>query len=187
MQSALVPSGLAACHLKSQQRQAEQERNAALAEKEAALEKLRGVEKYQEGLYRLHMSRRVRTYGTLPAQPEKKNPITGKVTQEARPACTIVATEDLERQEQQAQFQASIMYNKNVVDEVEQALAADDVFNDQRRMIEQQQMKINELNIELTKKQKKLDNHDAFLKEKGLVAEFEAPKPEMHHTHHHRR
>lgn len=173
--------------LRVQQRQAEQDRDIAIAEKKAAVEKMRSIEKYQEGLYRSQQSRKVRTYGTLPAQEEKRNPITGKVTQEARPACTIVATEDFERQGHQAAYHASIMYNQNVIDEVEQAIAGDDVFVEQRNLIEQKQRKINELNIELDKKQQQIDDHRAFLEEKGLEAEFDAPKPEQYHSHHHRR
>ena len=149
-----------------------------------AVKKLEDIENYQKGLFRQWQSRQVREYGTLPAEKEKKN-WRGQVTQAAMPARTIVATEDLERMKTQAQYNVMVDYNKDTVSKIEKTLSTDDVIQALKAQVEQQQTRINELEQQSGKQQLTISNHEYFLKQKGLTAEFEAPAHAQEHTHHH--
>ena len=149
-----------------------------------AVKKLEDIENYQKGLFRQWQSRKIREYGTLPAEKEKKN-WRGQVPQAAMPASTIVATEDLERMKTQAQYNVMVDYNKDTVSKIEKTLSADDVIQALKAQIEQQQTRINELEQQSGKQQLTINNHEYFLKQKGLTAEFEAPAHAQEHTHHH--
>ena len=142
------------------------------------------LENYQKGLFRQWQSRQVREYGTLPAEKEKKN-WRGQVTQAAMPARTIVATEDLERMKTQAQYNVMVDYNKDTVSKIEKTISTDDVIQALKAQVEQQQTRINELEQQSGKQQLTISNHEYFLKQKGLTAEFEAPAHAQEHTHHH--
>lgn len=149
-----------------------------------AVKKLEDIENYQKGLFRQWQSRKIREYGTLPAEKEKKN-WRGQVTQEAKPARTIVATEDLERMKTQAQYNVMVDYNKDTVSKIEKTISTDDVIKALKAQVEQQQTRINELEQQSGKQQLTISNHEYFLKQKGLTAEFEAPAHAQEHTHHH--
>lgn len=149
-----------------------------------AVKKLEDIENYQKGLFRQWQSRKVREYGTLPAEKEKKN-WRGQVTQEAKPARTIVATEDLERMKTQAQYNVMVDYNHDTVSKIEKTISTDDVIKALKAQVEQQQTRINELEQQSGKQQLTISNHEYFLKQKGLTAEFEAPAHAQEHTHHH--
>lgn len=149
-----------------------------------AVKKLEDIENYQKGLFRQWQSRKIREYGTLPAEKEKKN-WRGQVTQAAMPARTIVATEDLERMKTQAQYNVMVDYNKDTVSKIEKTLSTDDVIQALKAQVEQQQTRINELEQQSGKQQLTISNHEYFLERKGLTAEFEAPAHVQEHTHHH--
>ena len=162
---------------KRKQEQAEQKRD-------TAVKKLEEIEEYQRGLFRHWQSRKVREYGTLPAEKEKKN-WRGQVTQAAMPARTIVATEDLERMKTQAQYNVMVDYNKDTVSKIEKTLSTDDVIQALKAQVEQQQTEINRLEQQSRNQQQKINNHEYFLERKGLTAEFEQPAQTQEHTHHH--
>ena len=149
-----------------------------------AVKKLEDIENYQKGLFRQWQSRKIREYGTLPAEKEKKN-WRGQVTQAAMPARTIVATEDLERMKTQAQYNVMVDYNKDTVSKIEKNLSTDDVIQALKDQVEQQQTEINRLEQQSRKQQQTINNHEYFLERKGLTAEFEAPAHAQEHTHHH--
>lgn len=172
--------------IKQQKLEAEKQRDTAVKEKEKAVEKLEKIEEYQSGLYRQLASKSYKKYGTVPAQKEKKN-IRGQVVQEARPECTIIATEDLKQLEELASYKVSVDYNRDTVSKIDRTIMSNDVIQDLKDKLEDMRIKNNELSLNLEKKTQEVEDRKQFLEERGLEDIYNAPKIEHEHEHYHHR
>ncbi len=171
-------------NLQSEKTAAELETEQAKADKEAALAAAKAIEAAQKHLYTLHGGKSAKTHGEVPAQKEKRN-LRGQIVQPARPACTLVETESLESLEKAAAYHYMVAYAKDEMGKLDKKIAENEIIQSLKKQISDQQMRINELEQLSSKQQLTISNHEYFLEQKGLTAEFEAPAQTQEHTHHH--
>ncbi len=172
--------------LKKEKAKAEAEKEQARKDKAAALEKLEQIEKHQQGLFRQFQSRQVRTYGELAAEPEKKS-WGGKVTQEAKPKRTIVATEDLERIQEQAKYSVLVDYNRATMAALDEKISRDDIIQGLQAQVKEQETEISRLNQLTDKQHLTIQDHRFFLQQRGLEQAFDNQHQTHSQSHHHHR
>ncbi len=111
--------------LKRQKQQAEAEKAQAEKDRATAVEKLIQIEQHGKNLFR-NSPRKLRIFEELPAQEEKTN-WKGKVTEEAKPARTVVATEDLEHIYELAKYHVNVDYNRETIKKLDGIMRTDKV------------------------------------------------------------
>ncbi len=155
-------------------------------DKAVALDKLEKIEDHQKQLFRKYQSRQVKTFGTIPAQAEKKN-WRGQVVQEALPERIIVDKADFERQEQQAQYHVLVDYNKATMAELDSKFSQDEQVQNLIKQIADQQMEINGLRQTADKQHKTIMQQQDVLQRHGLEHEVGRPIHSHEHSHFHHR
>lgn len=162
-------------------KQAQEQTQKANQERANAVAKLEQIQSYEKGLYVAHQGRRIKRLETLPAEPEKRG-FGGKVKAEAQPERAIVATEDLERLENAAAYKVSVVYNTDTIRDIDAKLSQNDIITEQQKLIQAQQQQITTLTVERDRAkqkqqiaEKKVQEHEQYLKEKGLTADYKGP------------
>lgn len=162
-------------------KQAQEQTQKANQERANAVAKLEQIQSYEKGLYVAHQGRQIKRLEILPAEPEKRG-FGGKVKAEAQPERAIVATEDLERLENAAAYKVSVVYNTDTIRDIDAKLSQNDIITEQQKLIQEQQQQITTLTVERNRAQrkqqiaeKKVQEHEQYLKEKGLTADYKGP------------
>ena len=78
-----------------------------------------------------------------------------------------------------------VAYAQDQMGQLDKKIAENEVIQALKQQISDQQIKINELEQQSSKQQLTISNHEYFLEQKGLTAEFEQPAQTHEHTHHH--
>lgn len=173
-------------HLRSQIQKAQEEKKQAEKDRATAVEKLQKIEDYQRGLFNKHASRNIREYETMPAKEAKKS--WGKVVQEARPECVVVAKDDLEKLKDQAAYKVTVDYNRDTAASIAESISNDDVIQQLKADNQKKQTEINRLNQVADKQFLEIQSHRDFLQQNGLEQAFEQQQARTHqHEHHHSR
>ena len=174
-------------NLQINQKQVELEQ--AKADRAAAVEAAKAMEKHQRELFDRQNSRLVREYETIPAQKEKKG-FRGQVTQEARPECVIVAKEDLERVQDQARYNINVHLTEATIKSLDKKISENEIIQDLQKQVRQQQFEINSLrgeNGRLTQQKKRddwtIEQQQGILNQYGLGGLLHQ---EQHQHRHHR-
>lgn len=169
------------------QLQAETER--AKADRAAAVEAAKAMEKHQRELFDRQNSRLVREYETIPAKKEKKG-FRGQVTQEARPECVIVAKEDLKRVQDQARYNIHVHLTEATIKALDKKISENEIIQGLRNQVEQQRQEINHLRADNERHHQKSQRDDWTIEQlEQTLGAYGIPNltQQQHHQQHRHR
>lgn len=180
---------------------AERAQTDAKNKRDVAVAAAKDMEEEQKRLFNIHNSRSIRAYGDYPAQPAKKG-ITGKVIQEARPACTLVSTEDLNKLKEMSAYSVTVDYTTATIAALDKKISENEIIQEQKDTISQLHQQID--NLERQNKEQSdtilqqgntIHLQQQVLQQHGLdwmVQQFSQNQEQTqvqhqeHHQHHHR-
>lgn len=180
---------------------AERAQTDAKNKRDVAVAAAKDMEEEQKRLFNIHNSRSIRAYGDYPAQPARKG-ITGKVIQEARPACTLVSTEDLNKLKEISAYSVTVDYTTATIAALDKKISENEIIQEQKDTISQLQQQID--NLERQNKEQSdtilqqgntIHLQQQVLQQHGLdwmVQQFSQNQEQTqvqhqeHHQHHHR-
>ncbi len=128
--------------LKRQKQQAEAEKVQAQKERQIQVDAIVEIQQHSKDLYSRLNTRKLRIIEKLPAQEEIKK--WGKVVQEAKPARTVVVTEDLEKLCKQAEYNVHVECNLERMSKINARISNDEIIQGLQAKVASQEKEIKE-------------------------------------------